>query len=178
IARALHRQSDTPQGPFVALNCATIPSSLAESMLFGHERGAFSGAAQRKLGLLEVADGGTLFLDEIANAPLNHQAKLLRVLQSGEYQRVGDTKVKFADVRVLSATNADLPRAVADGQFRADLLYRLNTVHIHVPPLRERREDIGPLTRHFLAREAKRRGQSVRELTPAAASAMQAHAWP
>src|SRR6266581_7984766 len=156
IAQAIHRASPRATAPFVAINCAAIPESLLESELFGHVRGAFTGAAGDKAGLFEQADGGTLLLDEIGELPLPLQAKLLRVLQEGELRRVGDQKTRRVDARVLVATARDLEAEVRAGQFREDLFYRINVVVIELPPLRERRADIAPLARHFAARLAQR----------------------
>src|SRR5690606_21341246 len=148
------------------------------SEMFGHVRGAFTDAKTDRAGCFEMADGGTLFLDEIANVPPQQQAKLLRVLESREVQRAGSSKVKRVDVRVVSATNADLHEAVREGEFRADLLYRLNTVEIRLPPLRDRREDILPLARHFLEQQARRYGRPIEDFSRGAAEALLSHGWP
>ena len=153
VARALHNHSPRAKGPFVAINTAAIPEDLLESELFGHERGAFTGAADKRLGRFEQASGGTLFLDEIGDMPLSLQSRLLRVLAEGEYYRLGGHDLIDADVRIITATHRDLPSLVAQGQFRADLYHRLKVITLHVPPLRERLDDIPLLTRHFL-REA------------------------
>src|SRR5882672_4377007 len=146
--------------------------------MFGHERGAFTGARAERVGRFELADGGTLFLDEIANVPLAQQAKLLRVLQSGEFERVGSSRTRRVSVRLVSATNADLRAEVAAGRFREDLLFRVNTVEIALPPLRERREDLPLLATHFLARHARRYGRPVSGIDPEAVRAVLDHPWP
>jgi DNA-binding NtrC family response regulator len=156
IARAIHRASPRARKAFVGINCAAIPEALLESELFGHVRGAFTGATADKTGLFEAANGGTLLLDEIGELPVGLQAKLLRVLQEGEIRRVGDQKTRQVDVRVLAATARDLEAETRGGRFREDLFYRLNVVAIELPPLRKRREDIAPLARHFAAQLAKR----------------------
>jgi DNA-binding NtrC family response regulator len=161
IAQAIHRASPRSDRPFVAVNCAAIPDALLESELFGHVKGAFTGAAGDHPGLFAQAEGGTLLLDEIGELPLPLQAKLLRVLQEGEIRRVGDQKTRRVDVRVLAATAKDLAREAAVGRFRHDLFDRLNVVTIHLPPLAERREDIAPLARHFAARLTQRLGRRV-----------------
>ncbi len=161
IARAIHRASPRAAEGFVAINCAAIPENLLESELFGYVRGAFTGASSDKRGLFEQADGGTLLLDEIGELPLGLQAKLLRVLQEGEIRRVGDQKTRRVDVRVLAATARDLAAEVAAGRFREDLYYRINVVTVHLPPLRERREDVASLARHFAARLEGRLGRKV-----------------
>lgn len=154
MARALHQQSTRAQGPMVSVNCGAIPESLMESELFGHVKGAFTGAIENRKGLFESADGGTVFLDEIGELPLYLQVKLLRVLQEGEIQRVGESQQRRVDVRVIAATNRDLEADVAEGSFRKDLYYRLNVIPVNLPPLRERRSDIEPLIAHFLQRFA------------------------
>ena len=176
VARALHARSGR-RGPFVAVNCAALPAELLESELFGHVRGAFTGAVRDRPGRFELADHGTLFLDEIGDMPHALQAKLLRVLQDHSFERVGDSRTRRVDVRVIAATHVDLARAVAQGQFREDLFYRLRVVPIHVPPLRERREDLTYLIPHLLERIGARRGRSLR-LAPAALEALVARDWP
>ncbi len=177
IARLIHAGSDRRSKAFVAVNAGGLSDGVLESELFGHVRGAFTDAKHDRVGCFELADGGTLFLDEISNMPLAQQARLLRVLQTGEFHPVGSSRSKRVDVRVLAATNADIAKAGADGTFREDLLYRLNTVEIRLPPLRERREDIPDLAGYFLAR-APGRGASPRRFTAAAMEALLAHSWP
>ncbi|MDT8421527.1 MAG: sigma-54 dependent transcriptional regulator [Desulfuromonadales bacterium] len=178
VARALHSQGARQQGPFVAVNCSAIPANLIESELFGHVRGAFTGADKSRQGLFAAADGGTLFLDEIGEFPLELQAKLLRVLQEGEIRPVGDTASRRVDVRVVAATAQDLNSEVSRGRFRADLYYRLAVVEIHLPPLRERLEDVPLLAEHFIARIAAREGKSPPELTEQAIATLQGYHWP
>ncbi len=178
VARALHRASPRAKGPLVTVNCAAFAENLLESELFGHERGAFTGATERKRGLLEVADGGTLFLDEIGEFPLALQPKLLRVLQERRFRRVGGTAEIESDVRVLAATHRDLGEMLAAGSFREDLYYRLNVVTLQVPPLRERPEDIPLLALHFLRRFARELDRPVDGLQPEALRALQGHSWP
>jgi len=177
-ARALHRLSPRADKPFVALNCAAIPENLLESELFGYEKGAFTGASQQTRGKIEHADGGTLFLDEIGDLPHSLQSKLLRFLQERTVERIGARKEIPVDVRVVSATNKDLDRLMADGGFREDLYYRLCEVVIRIPPLREREGDAGVIARHLLESLAAEQGQSVPALTPAARRAIEAHRWP
>jgi two-component system, NtrC family, response regulator AtoC len=176
IARAIHRASPRAAAAFVAVNCAAIPESLLESELFGHVRGAFTGAAGDKVGLFEQAEGGTLLLDEIGELPLPLQAKLLRALQDGEIRRVGDQRSRRVDVRVLAATARDLAAEAAAGQFREDLYYRLNVITIHLPPLRERPEDVAPLSRHFAASLERRMGRTL-TLSPAALAWLERQPW-
>ncbi len=177
VARALHRTGPRCGKPFVTINCSAVVEGLFESELFGHVRGAFTGASADKPGLFEVADHGTLFLDEIGELPLTLQAKLLRVLESGEVQRVGSVQSRRVDVYVLAATNRDLPADVAAGRFRADLFYRLNVVELWVPPLRERRDDIPYLTAAFVRESAARMHKRVAGLTPAAERALATASW-
>jgi DNA-binding NtrC family response regulator len=178
IARAIHRQSARRDKPFVAVNPAAVVESLIESELFGHERGAFTGAYQKKLGKFELAQGGTLFLDEIALLRPELQAKLLRVLQEREIERVGSGQTIKIDVRIIAATNADVVTAVAGGTFREDLYYRLNVVHLMVPPLRERIDDIEALVDHFIRRYNREFGKRIQGLTPEAIIALRAYRWP
>jgi DNA-binding NtrC family response regulator len=178
VARWLHSASGRPERPFVAVNSGGLSEGVFESELFGHVKGAFTDAKTDRIGCFELADGGTLFLDEIGNMPLSQQAKLLRVLQTGELHPVGSSKVRRVSVRVVSATNVDLSKAVAEGRFREDLLYRLNTVEVHLPPLRERREDIPLLAAHFLSLHGQRYGRSNLRLAPAALDALMSYAWP
>ena len=177
-ARAIHEHSPRSQGPFVAVNCAAIPEPLMESELFGHERGAFTDAIERRIGKFESASGGTLFLDEIGELPTGLQAKLLRALEELRIERVGGSREIEVDVRVLAATNRDLERDVADGRFRADLFYRINVVPVSLPPLRERREDIRPLAEHFLAAAAAAAGREALALAPPALAALELAPWP
>ncbi len=177
IAQAIHASSARRGGPFVAVNCAALPETLLESELFGHVRGAFTGAVRDRVGRFELAAGGTLFLDEIGDLQLHLQAKLLRVIQERVFERVGDSRSVSADVRVLTATHRDLPRAVAEGRFREDLFYRLRVFPIHIPPLRERREDIEPLARYLLAQIGRRSGRALR-FSSEALRALLSHHWP
>jgi DNA-binding NtrC family response regulator len=178
VARMLHDASPRAAGPLVTVNCATFTEPLLESELFGHERGAFTGAVERKQGLLEIADGGTLFLDEIGEFPLVLQPKLLRVLQERRFRRVGGTVELETDVRLVAATNSDLRVMVDEGDFREDLYYRLNVVTLKVPPLRERGEDIALLAMYFLRRFADELGREVSGIAPEALALMQQYAWP
>jgi transcriptional regulator with GAF, ATPase, and Fis domain len=176
--RALHRLSERAERPLVKVACAAIPEHLVESELFGHERGAFTGAIQRRIGRLELADGGTLFLDDVDTLPLAAQAKLLRALQEGELQRLGSNETKQVDVRLVAATNRDLRAEVTEGRFREDLYYRLHVVPVRLPPLRERREDIPLLVQHFIETESERLGREVRPIDGAALEALCAYDWP
>jgi two-component system response regulator HydG len=176
-ARAIHQHSSRASGPFVAVNCSAIPVSLVESELFGHVRGAFTGATNTREGLFEAANKGTLFLDEIGDLPAMAQVKLLRALQEGEIKRVGSDETRRVDVRVIAATNVELRSHVAAGKFREDLFYRLNVVAITLPPLRERREDIPLLAYHFLKKYAARSGREVRKLSPDAVRLLQQQPW-
>jgi len=178
VARWLHAASDRADEPLVTVNAGGFSEGVFESELFGHVKGAFTDAKTDRVGCFELADRGTLFLDEIANISLSQQAKLLRVLETGEIQRVGSSRTRTVDVRVLSATNVDPRDAVAEGGFREDLLYRLNTVEIHLPPLRDRPEDIAPLALHFLARESAHYGKEIGGFGEEALAALRRHAWP
>jgi DNA-binding NtrC family response regulator len=178
IARSLHAASNRASKPLVSVNAGALAEGLFESELFGHVRGAFTDAKADRVGRFELADGGTLFLDEIANVPMTLQPKLLRVLETGEFERVGSSKTRKVNVRVLSATNADLKADVATGKFRQDLMFRINTVEIHLPPLRDRREDIAPLGEHFLRQHSERYRRGRMWFTDQALEALRAHAWP
>jgi len=178
VARAIHVHSARAARSFVAVNCAAIPETLIESELFGHEKGSFTGATSMKRGQFEQADGGTLFLDEIADMSLNTQAKVLRALQEQQFTRVGGTKLLKVDVRVLAASNKDLLKEIEKGMFRDDLFYRLNVVPIIVPPLRERREDIPLLIRHFMKLHAEEQGLRLKEISPEAMAVFQQYDWP
>jgi two-component system response regulator HydG len=177
-ARRIHAESPRARGAFIALNCAAVPETLIESELFGHERGAFTGATAAKAGLFEAADGGTLLLDEIGDMPLALQSKLLRVIQEGEVRRLGATASRKVDVRVLAATHRDLREEARTGSFRQDLLFRLEVIAIHVPPLRERHEDVPELARRFLAQAALRHGKALDGIAPDALDRLMAHPWP
>ena len=178
IARAIHNLSSRNQRPFIKLNCAAIPSGLLESELFGHERGAFTGAAARRMGRFEMADGGTLFLDEIGDIPLELQPKLLRVLQEQEFERLGGTQTLRVDVRVIAATSRDLPQMVLSRDFRGDLYYRLNVFPLRVPPLRERTEDIPLLVRHFAEMYSRRMNKQVKVVSDRSMARLLQHSWP
>jgi len=173
IARAIHKRSKRGERSFVGVNCAAIPSSLIMSELFGHEKGAFTGAVQRRLGRFELAEGGTLFLDEVGDLPMETQIALLRVLQERQFERVGGTEVLRCDVRVITATNRDLHSAITAGSFRSDLYYRLNVFPIELPPLRERKEDIPILVNYFVDRYAKRAGKKIESIRKKSLHALQ-----
>ena len=178
VARIVHASSARSARALVTVNVGGLAEGVFESELFGHMKGAFTGANADRVGRFELADGGTLFLDEIANVPLAQQSRLLRVLQTGEFERVGSSRTRSVSVRLVSATNADLHTEVAAGRFREDLLFRINTVEVHLPALRERREDIPALAAHFLKRHAQRYRKGVQTLDPEALRALLAHPWP
>jgi DNA-binding NtrC family response regulator len=178
LAKLIHEWSDRAEKSFIAVNAGGLPESVFESEMFGHVKGAFTDAKADRAGRFELADGGTLFLDEIGNVPPPQQARLLRALETGEYERVGSSRTQRADVRVVSATNADLPTMIREGRFREDLLFRINTVEIRLPPLRERREEILELANAQLERKAAQYARTVRGFDPLALSALQNYAWP
>ncbi len=178
IANAIHYQSDRASMPFVALHCAALSEGVLESELFGHEKGAFTGAVQLRKGRFEMADGGTLFLDEVGEMSLKVQVKLLRVLEKGEFERVGGEKTIKVDVRLIAATNRDLEKEVAEGRFREDLFYRLNVITIHLPPLRERKEDILILSNFFAIKYAKKYKKEIKGFVPEAMDMLCAYQWP
>jgi formate hydrogenlyase transcriptional activator len=178
IARAIHERSQRRARPLVKLNCSAISAGLVESELFGHLKGAFTGATDKRVGRFELADGGTLFLDEVSELPLDTQTKLLRVLQEGEFEPVGSSKTQQVDVRVIAASNRDLSADVASGRFRADLYYRLNVFPIEVPPLRARTGDIPVLAKFFMERFARKLGKPLKHIDPQTLAALQAHSWP
>jgi DNA-binding NtrC family response regulator len=178
VARAIHYHSAQREMPLIKVNCAAIPETLLESELFGHVRGAFTGAANSKKGKFALADGGTIFLDEIGTMSQALQAKLLRVLQEREFEPLGSERTQKVDVRVIAATNRDLRQMVADGRFQQDLFYRLNVIPIHIPPLRERRDDIPVLIEHFVAKHAKRAGKRIDGLAPGVIEGLQSADWP
>jgi DNA-binding NtrC family response regulator len=177
-ARAIRDRSPLAKGPFVAVNCAALAESLLDTELFGYEKGAFTGAASARAGLIEAADGGTLFLDEIAEAPAGVQAKLLRTVETREVRRVGGTGSRSVDVRFIAASNRDLPRLVQAGSFRRDLYFRLNGITIVIPPLRERKDEIHPLALRFIAEACAASGRPAPRLSPAALAALEAHSFP
>jgi transcriptional regulator with GAF, ATPase, and Fis domain len=178
LARAIHRISDRSARPMVKVNCAALPSTLIESELFGREKGAYTGALTRQVGRFEIADGATIFLDEISELPLELQVKLLRVLQEGQFERLGSSTTTEVDVRVIAATNRDLEKLVEQGAFRDDLFYRLNVFPIHVPPLRERREDIPQLVWSFIEEYSERMGKRIDSIPRRSMETLQHYAWP
>ena len=177
-AKAIHHHSRRGDGPFVTVNSGSMPPDLLESNLFGHEKGAFTGAVSRKMGLFEMASGGSIFFDEIGNVPIDTQSKLLRVIQEREFMRLGGVETLQADVRIIAATNADLEALVAEGAFREDLYYRLNVITIELPPLRERSEDIPLLARHFLRRYSAENEKSIEQISPDAMKRLIEYSWP
>jgi DNA-binding NtrC family response regulator len=178
VAEIIQANSRRKDKPFIKVNAGALPENLFEAELFGAEAGAYTGAAKLRTGRFEAADKGTLFLDELGTLPLTAQAKLLRVLQTGEYERLGSSVTRRADVRVVSATNIDLPRAIASGNFREDLFFRLNVIEVYVPPLADRPDDIAPLAEHFLARFATKEGKTGMRLGEEACATLLAHEWP
>ena len=178
VARAIHTASDRRDGPFISLNCGAVPETLMEAELFGHVKGAFTGAVNASEGLFAAANGGTLFLDEITEIAPSLQVKLLRVIQERQVRKIGDTRDVAVDVRLVAASNRDLARAVADGVLREDLFYRLNVIPVHLPPLRERRDDIPLLVAHFIDKIAAAQGKSSRAVTPEAMAVLEAYPWP
>jgi DNA-binding NtrC family response regulator len=178
VAKAIHHHSKRAGGPFVTVNSGSMPADLLESNLFGHVRGAFTGAVASKKGLFEMADGGSVFFDEIGNIPLDTQAKLLRVIQEREFMRLGGLETIRVDVRIIAATNADLEAAVQQGQFREDLFYRLNVISVNLPPLRKRTEDIPLLAQHFLGQYARENEKAIRTISPPAMELLLDHHWP
>ena len=178
VARAVHQESGRRKNPFVPVNCGAVPEGLMESELFGHVKGAFTGAGANTIGLFSAADGGTLFLDEITEIPQSIQVKLLRAIQEREIRRVGDTRDLKVDVRLIAASNRDVSRAVADSVLREDLFYRLNVIPIHLPPLRDRVEDVPLLVSHFIAKIAKEVGKTVKGITPEALAVLERYHWP
>lgn len=178
VARAIHTLSLRRDRPFVAVNCGAMPEALLESELFGHVRGAFTGADKDKKGLIEAADGGTVFLDEIGEMPATMQVKLLRVLQERKYRRVGGTEESSSDIRVIAATNRDLPKLIGEGKFREDLFYRLNVIPLAMPSLRDRLEDVSLIAEHFLRKYTREMGKSIHGFSPEALAALRAYQWP
>ncbi|MDR1520179.1 MAG: sigma-54 dependent transcriptional regulator [Planctomycetota bacterium] len=178
VARSIHAQSPRRAKPLVKVNCAALSAGVLESELFGHEKGAFTGADRRRIGRFEMADGGTIFLDEVSETDLNLQGKLLRVLQEKEFERVGSSETISADVRILASSNRDLEKSVAAGEFRQDLFYRLNVISVELPPLRERKSDIPDLARHFLERFRREEGAAARDISAEALELLAGHDWP
>jgi transcriptional regulator with PAS, ATPase and Fis domain len=178
IARAIHQRSNRATGPFIVVNCGAIPENLIESELFGHVRGAFTGAVATRAGKFQLADNGTLFLDEVGELPLALQVKLLRALQERVVMKVGDTKADHVDIRIVAATNRELEAEMKKGAFREDLYYRLNVIHVHLPPLRERADDVLVLAKYLLAKYAEEYSSKVKGFTPNALIAIRKHEWP
>ncbi len=178
VARSIHAQSPRRSKPLVKVNCAALSAGVLESELFGHEKGAFTGADKRRIGRFEMADGGTLFLDEVSEMDLGLQGKLLRVLQEKEFERVGSSETIAVDVRILASSNRDLEKSIEEGSFRQDLYYRLNVISVELPPLRERKSDIPDLARHFLERYRQEEGSHIREISPEAMELLTAYSWP
>jgi len=178
IARAIHKRSPRASRAFVSVNCAAIPTTLIAAELFGHEKGAFTGAVQRRLGRFELADGGTIFLDEVGELPAETQVALLHVLQEREFERIGGNRTIRADVRVIAATNRDLEKAIADGAFRSDLFYRLNVIPIEIPALRERKEDIPELVKYFIQLYSRKAGKKIGTIEKKTLDLLQSYAWP
>ena len=178
VARAIYQHGARAQAPFLALNCAAIPETLLESELFGHEKGAFTGAERRRIGKFEQCHGGTLFLDEVGDMPLASQAKVLRLLQEQAFERVGGNETVRTDVRLIAATHRDLKAWSEEGKFRPDLYYRLDVFAVHLPPLRERGDDLAMLVQHYLRRFSRELGREVREVTPEAMERLRAYPWP
>ena len=178
LARAIHQGGPRAQKSFVAINCAAIQSTMLESELFGYEAGAFTGAQKRKHGLMEVADGGVLFLDEISSMPIDMQAKLLRAIEERAFRRVGGTTLIKIDVQILAASNRNLDKLIEDEKFREDLYYRLKVVDLHLPPLRERKDDIPELVGLFICQNNPRMGLNIQDVTPRAIEALRNHSWP
>jgi transcriptional regulator with GAF, ATPase, and Fis domain len=178
VAETIHLHSTRHDGPFVRMNCASLPDNLLESELFGHEKGAFTGADQMRIGRFELANDGTLFLDEVGNMSASTQAKVLRAIQNQEFERLGGNRTIKVDVRIVAATNINLEQAIKEGRFREDLYYRLNVVNIAIPPLRDRREDISPLAEHFLQRFANELRANVKAFSAESVKALQEYRWP
>jgi transcriptional regulator with GAF, ATPase, and Fis domain len=178
IARAIHRASRRGRSPLIRVNCAAVPASLIESEFFGHEQGAFTGATKKRDGRFALAHGGTIFLDEVGELPLDVQSKLLRVLQEGEFEPVGSSQTRKVDARVIAATNRDLEKSISEGKFREDLYYRLNVFPIRIPPLRERRADIGILAAAFAKKFGQRMGRSIEPLSPESLLRLEGYSWP
>lgn len=178
VTRAIYQHSRRNQAPFLAINCAAIPETLLESELFGHEKGAFSGAERQRIGKFEQVHQGTIFLDEVGDMPLSTQAKILRLLQDGQFQRVGGNETLTANVRILAATNQNLDSMIAQGKFRQDLYYRLRGVTLHLPPLRERQEDIAELSHYFMFRFNRQLGTTIQTIAPEALERLKSYRWP